>query len=252
MPYAEEPVLPGASPVQPRLEPDVVNGHRSWARRGARPEYVRRPEHRGHPLADTPRAHITNQRTMEVLRDLGVEDEVVAKATPQRLMGDTTFCTSLAGTGWVRSWGQRPARPAGDELASPTRMCDMPSTSWSPCSSTRRGCGTGPRFSTVYKSFVQDDEGVTVTVEDRRPRPTSTPSAPSTSSDPRRALPGRRGRRTADGQMGVACSINIVFEMTRPSTPRTARPTPGAWAPAPPSAGIGAGLVAAYGPGASG
>src|SRR5690348_16545946 len=48
-------------------------------------------------LADTPRAHITNQRTMEVLRDLGVEDEVVAKATPQHLMGNTTFCTSLAG-----------------------------------------------------------------------------------------------------------------------------------------------------------
>ena len=27
-------------------------------------------------LADTPRAHITNQRTMEVLRDLGVDKEV--------------------------------------------------------------------------------------------------------------------------------------------------------------------------------
>jgi len=48
-------------------------------------------------LADTPRAHITNQRTMEVLRDLGVEAEVVAKATPQALMGNNVFCTSLAG-----------------------------------------------------------------------------------------------------------------------------------------------------------
>ena len=34
-------------------------------------------------LADTPRAHITNQRTMEVLRDLGLEQEAVAQATPQ-------------------------------------------------------------------------------------------------------------------------------------------------------------------------
>jgi 2,4-dichlorophenol 6-monooxygenase len=33
-------------------------------------------------LADTPRAHITNQRTMETLRDLGVEEEVAAEAAP--------------------------------------------------------------------------------------------------------------------------------------------------------------------------
>ncbi|MYT10093.1 FAD-dependent monooxygenase, partial [Streptomyces sviceus] len=58
-------------------------------------------------LADTPRAHITNQRTMEVLRDLGVEQDVIAQATPQHLMGNTTFCTGLAGEelGRVRSWG---------------------------------------------------------------------------------------------------------------------------------------------------
>ena len=79
-------------------------------------------------LADTPRAHITNQRTMEVLRDLGVEREVIAKATPQHLMGNTTFCTSLAGEelGRVRSWGNDPLIQAAHELAGPTRMCDMP------------------------------------------------------------------------------------------------------------------------------
>ena len=37
-------------------------------------------------LADTPRAHITNQRAMEVLRDLGVEREAMLYATPQELM----------------------------------------------------------------------------------------------------------------------------------------------------------------------
>nr|WP_111473341.1 FAD-dependent monooxygenase [Methylobacterium sp. XJLW] len=40
-------------------------------------------------LADTPRAHISNQRTMEVLRDLGVEEEVAARGAPQELMGNT-------------------------------------------------------------------------------------------------------------------------------------------------------------------
>ena len=33
-------------------------------------------------LANTPRAHVTNQRTMKVLRDLGIEDEAYLYATP--------------------------------------------------------------------------------------------------------------------------------------------------------------------------
>ena len=43
-------------------------------------------------LATTPRAHITNQRTMEVLRDLGhdVEAEAYMQATEQDLM-ETVF-----------------------------------------------------------------------------------------------------------------------------------------------------------------
>ena len=50
-------------------------------------------------LANTPRAHITNQRTMEVLRDLGrdVEDEAYMYAAHQDLMGENVFCESLAG-----------------------------------------------------------------------------------------------------------------------------------------------------------
>ena len=58
-------------------------------------------------LAAEPRAHITNQRTMEVLDDLGVADAVIAQATPQHLIGTTTFCTAIAGEelGRVRSWG---------------------------------------------------------------------------------------------------------------------------------------------------
>jgi 2,4-dichlorophenol 6-monooxygenase len=37
-------------------------------------------------LANTPRAHITNQRTMEVLRDLGpeVEAEAISACAPRR------------------------------------------------------------------------------------------------------------------------------------------------------------------------
>ena len=58
--------------------------------------------------ANTPRAHITNQRAMEIFRDLGIEDQVKADATPHELVGDTVFCTpSLA----RRSAGSAPGAP---------------------------------------------------------------------------------------------------------------------------------------------
>ncbi|MFD8303641.1 FAD-dependent oxidoreductase [Streptomyces sp. NPDC059690] len=199
-------------------------------------------------LADTPRAHITNQRTMEVLRDLGVEDEVVAKATPQHLMGDTTFCTSLAGEelGRIRSWGNDPLVQAAHELAGPTRMCDMPQHLMEPVlidAAVARG--TRLRFSTVYKSFVQDASGVTVTVEDRLRGDQYTIRA--------RYLIGADGGRSKvaedaglpmGGQMGVAGSINIVFDADL--TKYTAhRPSTLYWVLAPGATvgGIGAGLV---------
>ena len=64
--------------------------------------------------ANTPRAHITNQRAVEIMRDMGLEDEIKAKGTPQPLMGDTVFCTSLAGDELARlhTWGTHP-RAAG-------------------------------------------------------------------------------------------------------------------------------------------
>src|SRR5450755_1187060 len=81
-------------------------------------------------LADTPRSHITNQRTMEVLRDVGVEDLLLRQATPWELMSNTTFCTSLAGEelGRVPSWGTDPRRHADYVTASPCSMVDAPQT----------------------------------------------------------------------------------------------------------------------------
>lgn len=71
--------------------------------------------------ANTPRAHITNQRAMEVFRDLGVEDQVLADATEHGLVGDTVFCTSITGEeiGRIHTWGTRPDREGDYRLASP-------------------------------------------------------------------------------------------------------------------------------------
>ncbi|ELP64050.1 FAD binding domain protein [Streptomyces turgidiscabies Car8] len=199
-------------------------------------------------LADTPRAHITNQRTMEVLRDLGVEQDVVARATPQHLMGNTTFCTSLAGEelGRVRSWGNDPLVQAAHELASPTRMCDMPQHLMEPVlvdAAVARG--TQLRFQTEYLTHTQDESGVTATVRDRLRGDTYEIRA--------RYLIGADGGRSKvaedaglpmGGQMGVAGSINIVFDadLTRYTAHR---PSTLYWVLAPGATvgGIGAGLV---------
>jgi 2,4-dichlorophenol 6-monooxygenase len=95
-------------------------------------------------VANTPRAHITNQRTMEVLRDLGIQAQAEAKGTPRHLMGDTVLCTSLTGTeiGRIRSWGtgERSATEYGaaSTISVPsTRSARTGRAAWSP---SRSGC----------------------------------------------------------------------------------------------------------------
>jgi 2,4-dichlorophenol 6-monooxygenase len=167
-------------------------------------------------LADTPRAHITNQRTMEVLRDLGLEDEAMLYATPNELMGNNVFCTSLAGEelGRMRSWGSDPMTQARHKLASPTTMVDLPQTFMEPLL-FKAACarGTKARLSTEYLSLVQDETGVTATVRDRV----------SGETYPIRAkyligADGGNSKVAADiglpmeGRMGVGGSINILFK----------------------------------------
>jgi 2,4-dichlorophenol 6-monooxygenase len=167
-------------------------------------------------LADTPRAHISNQRTMEVLRDLGVEEEAAARGAPQELMGHTVFCTSLAGEelGRLHSWGTHPSRQADYDLASPSKMCDVPQTLMEPIL-FGNACarGTRARFDTEYLSLVQDADGVTAQVRDRISGAEYAIRA--------KYLVGADGGRSKvaediglpfEGRMGVAGSMNIVFE----------------------------------------
>lgn len=121
-------------------------------------------------LADTPRAHITNQRAVEVLRDFGIEDDVRRYATPWEWMGDTLFTTSLAGPEIVRmrTWGTGEER-IGDYLqASPCTMLDVPQTHMEPLlvkhAATR---GASFAFNTEYRSHQQDAEGVSTLLRDR-------------------------------------------------------------------------------------
>jgi len=167
-------------------------------------------------LVRTPRAHITNQRAMEILRDFGLEDEAMKYATPQELMGNNVFCESLAGEelGRLYSWGNSPERMADYTLASPTKICDIPQNFMEPIligNATQRGSII--RYNTRYLSMEQDADGVTATVQDRVTGEEYTIRA--------KYLIGADGGNSqvaedADlpfgGKMGVAGSMNIVFE----------------------------------------
>jgi len=198
--------------------------------------------------ANTPRAHITNQRAMEIFRDLGIEDQVLADATPHELCGDTVFCTSIAGEeiGRIRTWGTHPAREADYQLASPCLICDIPQTYLEPIlvkNATARGTQT--RFSTEYVSHEQDSAGVTVRVRDRLTGVVYPIRA--------KYLIGADGARSAvaediglpyEGQMDIAGSMNITFKADI-SAYVAGRPSVLYWVIQPGSnvGGIGAGLV---------
>jgi 2,4-dichlorophenol 6-monooxygenase len=167
-------------------------------------------------LSDSPRAHITNQRTMEAMRDMGVEDRLMAEATPWEYMGNTTFCTSLAGEelGRIPSWGTDTARHANYELASPCTMLDAPQTITEPIlvkAAQERGARV--RFDSEYLSHTQDETGVTSMVKDRLTGATFAVRS--------KYLIGADGARSAvatdlglplEGPGAVGGSMSIVFE----------------------------------------
>jgi 2,4-dichlorophenol 6-monooxygenase len=122
-------------------------------------------------VANGPRAHITNQRAVEVLRDLGVEQEARKYATPWDQMGDTLFTTSLAGEEIVRlqTWGTGDLRFGDYQQGSPCTMLDLPQPLMEPLlikNAAERGAILG--FHTEYLSHEQDADGVTVRFRDVR------------------------------------------------------------------------------------
>jgi 2,4-dichlorophenol 6-monooxygenase len=198
--------------------------------------------------ANTPRAHITNQRSMEVFRDLGIEAQVQADATPHHLVGDTVFCTAIAGEeiGRIHTWGTSPQREADYQMASPCLTVDIPQNYLEPIlvrNATMRG--TQSRFSTEYLSHTQDEDGVDAHVLDRLTGERYTIRA--------KYLIGADGARSKiaaeidlpfEGAMDLAGSMNITFKADI-SAYCDHRPSVLYWVIQPGSnvGGIGAGLV---------
>jgi len=120
--------------------------------------------------AHTPRAHIVNQRTVEILRRLGVSERFHEIATPQHLMSNNLWVTTLAGREVARSetWGTGADR-AGEYLAaSPEPMANCPQTVLEPLLlEAAREAGADVRFGVEFTGLDQDPGGVTSTLRNR-------------------------------------------------------------------------------------
>ncbi|WP_410675772.1 FAD-dependent monooxygenase [Amycolatopsis sp. cmx-4-68] len=165
--------------------------------------------------ANTPRAHITNQRTMEVLRDLGVEDKALAVGTPPELMGDTVLCTSLTGPeiGRIASWGTGDSSASEYAAASPCHLIDLPQTYLEPILVSEAAArGAKLRLDTEFLDFTQDEDGVTARFRDRvRGDEFTLRARYLIGADGARSRVAEQAGLPIAGQTGKAGSMNITF-----------------------------------------
>ena len=166
-------------------------------------------------VADTPRAHITNQRTMEIMRAVGLEDRCIEQATPNALMANMAWVTSLAGDelGRIRTWGNQPDRRADYLMASPASMCDLPQHLFEPIfleEVIRRGGVV--RFNNELIDFTQDEAGVTANMRERVGGETYSVRADyMIGADGGRSRVAHQLGLPFDGEMALGTSANVLF-----------------------------------------
>jgi 2,4-dichlorophenol 6-monooxygenase len=167
-------------------------------------------------LADSPRAHYINQRTMEIMKDLGVENEIIQKASPLQVMGNVVFCTSITGEelGRLPYGANRPNRHSDYALSSPCKQCDLPQHLLEPILlSNAASRGSHVRFDAEYLDHVEDEQGVTVRIMDRltaeqfyiRTKYLLGADGGNSKVAANLSLP-------MEGQMGLSGSISIIFK----------------------------------------
>lgn len=166
--------------------------------------------------ANSPRAHITNQRTMEVFRDLGIEDRVCELATPNHMMSNNVWATSFAGQELARlqTWGTGVERKADYEAASPTSMCNAPQHLLEPAIlSAAQERNADIRFNTELVTISQDDAGVSAVIRDRATGEMHTVKAKyAVGADGARSTVAEQLGFPMKGETGLGAALNIWLE----------------------------------------
>lgn len=168
-------------------------------------------------VANSPRAHITNQRTMEVMRDLGIEDRVLAQAVPSEFMRNNVWATSFKGVELARleAWGTGVERKTDYEKASPSGMCNIPQHILEPIIlGAAREQGATVLFNTELIAIEQSAELVTATVEDVLTGEKYQIQAPyAVGADGGNSLVARSLDFEFDGEMGLGAALNCWLEV---------------------------------------
>jgi 2,4-dichlorophenol 6-monooxygenase len=154
--------------------------------------------------SDLPKAHVLNQRAMEILEDCGVAEEIAAGSTPADQMAATAYYAGFAGEGEdsarriarLECWGA-----GGDNeywrAASPWRQLNLPQIRLEPIlkAGAERLSPGRIRFNHELLELDQDDGGVTATVRDNGTGETYTVRS--------EYLVGADGGHRVAGQVGV-------------------------------------------------
>jgi 2,4-dichlorophenol 6-monooxygenase len=164
--------------------------------------------------SDLPKAHVLNQRAMEILDDAGVADLIEERGTPAEAMAATAFYAGLGGSdpdagrriAKLQSWGAGGA----DEhwrAASPRRQCNLPQIRLEPLLRARaEELSPGRlRFNHELIELSQDEEGVMAIVRDNEDGQEYEVCA--------EYLIGADGGRTVPAQIGVEFDgLGVVSE----------------------------------------
>ncbi|KAK2674116.1 hypothetical protein RAB80_009100 [Fusarium oxysporum f. sp. vasinfectum] len=120
--------------------------------------------------APAPRAHVTNQRTMEIFRDMGIEELIQAAGTCMPEIGNMVMATSLTGMeiGRYGCYGGGDHQLTDFAKASPSKMWNTPQNNMEPILLHRaREKGADIRFYHELVDIQQSDEGVVARVRER-------------------------------------------------------------------------------------
>lgn len=120
--------------------------------------------------AHSPRAHIVNPRTVEIMRHLGIEDEVREVSSLHQHLRHHVWYTTLNRPEIARkeAWGTSPHRRADYESASPCPSINCPQTSFEPVLvQALRDAGSDVRFENVLTSLEREGDHWVSTVENR-------------------------------------------------------------------------------------
>ncbi len=122
-----------------------------------------------------PKAHVLDQRAMEVFRDAGVADVIYEHSCPPEQMSHTAWYLDIAGDEYagrlihkLESWGAGYTDPYWIQ-ASPCPQANVPQIRLEPLLRARAEelSGNGVRFNHEVIGLEQDEEGVTAVVRDK-------------------------------------------------------------------------------------